>query len=143
MAEDPRDAEIAGLRAQLSETEARLAEAERALRACGAVPADGEKVDPMYATVVGSQPYVSAGSGIPLRHAHPLHIKPVFDAVRGTPAADAIVALCFQGMMAWNNAQHAWEQLHGMRRQRDEALARLAGVAADQAGKPAGEEGSR
>lgn len=85
--------------------------------------------DPFWRMLVGDA-YVPSGSGIPVRHLHPLHAKPVFDAVRGTPAADVMAGLLFRNMIAWNNAQHAWDRVHELTAERDVLRSRLSAVEA-------------
>lgn len=67
-----------------------------------------DDVDPFWTKVIGGT-YKPSGSGIPIKHIHPAHVKPVFDEHKGTIVADVIAALLFRGMMAWNNTRHAWK----------------------------------
>jgi hypothetical protein len=104
-----KDEEIARLRAEVASLTERLDKADAELELCAARKSS-LGADPFWTKVIGGE-YPSTGTGIPVKHIHPAHVKPVFDAARGTAVADVIAGLLFQHMMAWNNAQHAWKRV--------------------------------
>jgi len=89
--------------------------------------------DPFWAMLVGGT-YEAAGQGVSVRHLHPLHAKPVFDSVRGTPVADVMAGLLFRNMITWNSAQHAWDRMYEVIAERDDLRRRLTVAEASLAG---------